>query len=549
MKKIVCALFFIVTSTLLCGQPLSLKDSVDLYNGLTVTVDTQEFILDAPDYHRALHLAQSLAYPDGEYRAIMLLGIDKLHQGGIEDAVKSFQHGYRISESMDDPEKQAEAIKYLGVTSFYLEDYDAAIAYYHEALTILEDDPRSNTVADLLNNIGGALMKQEKRDSAMVYIQQAGAIYEANDNPKGQLYTAGNLGAYYLDTDNPERAIQYFQQILKLDMIETVPKAKGMTLANIGNGHSKLGNEAAAIEHFSQGLAIIQQHQFKIKEAHIYSNLAEHYARTGDFEKALLYNNKQYTLKDSISGAKNQERIAALEVQYESIAKEKALLENQQALLQLKERQQTNRLWFGILISGLFALTSIAFITWHRRQRRRQQLRMENEQLKTRHKAEVTKTQQLGDALISKNQALTDFALDIARKNDIAKQLADALTRVHQHLKHPDHPDFKALRSLIASHHQVNEEIGFLQDNVATVNYEFYNALKTTYPSLTQNDLELCGLLRLNLSTKDIARMRGIAPKSIEMSRYRLRKKLSLDKGADLNTFLLTFAAQQQTNS
>ncbi len=74
--------------------------------------------------------------------------------------------------------------------------------------------------------------------------------------------------------------------------------------------------------------------------------------------------------------------------------------------------------------------------------------------------------------------------------------------------------------------------------NVEKVNQDFFGRLVSKYPDLTSGERYLCGLIRLNLTIKDIAAMRNISPKTVEMARYRLRKKLELDPSDDLNVFL-----------
>lgn len=74
--------------------------------------------------------------------------------------------------------------------------------------------------------------------------------------------------------------------------------------------------------------------------------------------------------------------------------------------------------------------------------------------------------------------------------------------------------------------------------NVEKVNQDFFNKLDQNFPELTINEKQLCGLIRLNLSTKDIASIKNISPKSVEMGRYRLRKKLNLAPKEELSAFL-----------
>ncbi|MBV1888269.1 MAG: LuxR C-terminal-related transcriptional regulator, partial [Urechidicola sp.] len=58
------------------------------------------------------------------------------------------------------------------------------------------------------------------------------------------------------------------------------------------------------------------------------------------------------------------------------------------------------------------------------------------------------------------------------------------------------------------------------------------------HPTLTPNDLKSCAFLKLNLSSKEIAQLLNISPKSVEVKRYRLRKKLELPHNSGLSEYL-----------
>ena len=73
------------------------------------------------------------------------------------------------------------------------------------------------------------------------------------------------------------------------------------------------------------------------------------------------------------------------------------------------------------------------------------------------------------------------------------------------------------------------------------VNKGFYENLHMHFPKLTRGDRKLCALLKLNLSSKEIARLMGISVESVHTTRYRLRKKLGLEKGDDLTDFMAKF--------
>ncbi|HEY4147801.1 MAG TPA: hypothetical protein VGM41_02675, partial [Chitinophagaceae bacterium] len=70
------------------------------------------------------------------------------------------------------------------------------------------------------------------------------------------------------------------------------------------------------------------------------------------------------------------------------------------------------------------------------------------------------------------------------------------------------------------------------------VHQQFFDNLKKRCDDLTGNDLRLIALIKVNLSSKDIATLLGISPDSLRVSRYRLRKKLNLEQGESLTAFV-----------
>ena len=68
---------------------------------------------------------------------------------------------------------------------------------------------------------------------------------------------------------------------------------------------------------------------------------------------------------------------------------------------------------------------------------------------------------------------------------------------------------------------------------------DFLKKVKQAHPSLTPNDLRLCAYLRLNLSSKEIAPLLNISVRSVEIKRYRLRKKMDLPHEQGLVEYIL----------
>ena len=68
---------------------------------------------------------------------------------------------------------------------------------------------------------------------------------------------------------------------------------------------------------------------------------------------------------------------------------------------------------------------------------------------------------------------------------------------------------------------------------------DFLKKMKLLHPTLTPNDLRLCAYLRINLNSKEIAPLLNISVRSIEIKRYRLRKKMNLEHDQGLTEYIL----------
>ena len=85
------------------------------------------------------------------------------------------------------------------------------------------------------------------------------------------------------------------------------------------------------------------------------------------------------------------------------------------------------------------------------------------------------------------------------------------------------------------------DEWSVFQENFDLIHKNFFRNLKSTYPDLTPADLRLCALLRLNYTTKEIARMQNLSLRGVEAARYRLRKKIDIQENEDLVSFMINF--------
>ena len=80
-----------------------------------------------------------------------------------------------------------------------------------------------------------------------------------------------------------------------------------------------------------------------------------------------------------------------------------------------------------------------------------------------------------------------------------------------------------------------------IENEFNIVHNNFIKNIRSRYPSLTTNELLLCAYIKMNLATKEIAPLMNMSVRGVETIRYRMRKKLSLEREESLTDFLNKF--------
>jgi DNA-binding response OmpR family regulator/DNA-binding CsgD family transcriptional regulator len=143
------------------------------------------------------------------------------------------------------------------------------------------------------------------------------------------------------------------------------------------------------------------------------------------------------------------------------------------------------------------------------------------------------------DELIeSKKRELTTGALRLIQLSELNNNLISDLEKI---TIHTDDDGTELIRQTISKFNLCSDE-NFWQEfgsRFENVYETFYLKLNQLFPQLTSGEKKLCAFLRLNLSSKDIAAITFKDPQSVDMARYRLRKKLNLKPDEKLIEFLM----------
>lgn len=140
------------------------------------------------------------------------------------------------------------------------------------------------------------------------------------------------------------------------------------------------------------------------------------------------------------------------------------------------------------------------------------------------------------------NNLLAASTMNLVVKNEFIVTIKEKLQDVNRKGKNKETK--QALEQIVKEIDvtlRLQEDWEQFEHHFDQVHGNFLSRLRTRFIDLTPNEQKLCAFLRLNLNTKDIANLMGISLRGVEVARYRLRKKLDLNKGQNLSKFILEF--------
>lgn len=156
------------------------------------------------------------------------------------------------------------------------------------------------------------------------------------------------------------------------------------------------------------------------------------------------------------------------------------------------------------------------------------------------------KNQKLHYELRHKSQDLASSTMNLIRKNEVLLEINSDLDKLEEDIlsKKDAEKTIEQLRKMqlyIKKNIQYDNSWKKFQENFDLVYENYLKRLGEQYPKLTVSDKKLCAYLKMNLNSKEIAPLLNMSYRSVEMSRYRLRKKLELDRNINLTDFLQKF--------
>ncbi len=151
---------------------------------------------------------------------------------------------------------------------------------------------------------------------------------------------------------------------------------------------------------------------------------------------------------------------------------------------------------------------------------------------------------QLKDAIKEKNRKLGQVLMQTNKKKELIEEMTATIDTLNNANRPIKKSDLQKLNQIIVKGFDKKYDWEVFLASFNETYSNFFDQLREKHPDLSPTDLRLCAYLRIGLTTKELAPLFNITARSLELKRYRLRKKLGLEKELSLKQYIMTFDAE-----
>jgi tetratricopeptide (TPR) repeat protein len=344
---------------------------------------------------------------------------------------------------------------------------------------------------------------------------------------RGIMGLAANRGILLNLMGQYVKAKAALQRALKLEKKFNMPVAKADIKINLGNSLYALGEHKKALVEIKDGIALAKQIQSLELQENGHEIASKIYLKIGLPARALEEMMAYQAVHDSIFKLEKSKQIEELQTQYETDKKDAEIRD-------LTQTNELNRWRIWALVAGLIALAVFAYFIVQKRKKDR--LLFEAKQ-----DLEKEKTQKAQLELEYKQKELTAKVLQLAHKNEFLNTLENQLEKLKLNVDSGVSRTGNRISRLIKRDIESDTQWEQFSQEFTSIHQGFLSRLVEKFGTFSKSEVRLISLLKMNMTSKEIADIMGISDGGVKKARYRLRKKMNLED-SELQGFLLSFA-------
>ncbi|HRS54296.1 MAG TPA: tetratricopeptide repeat protein, partial [Bacteroidales bacterium] len=496
-------------------------------------------------YNIALLIYNTIGFDDGIASCHLNIGNIYYYMGNYIKAIEHYQKSIEGYYKIDNKRGIAGCLANIGIIYVCQKNYDKALEYYYKSLATNIQSNDKIYLATLYSNIGSSYLDLGQIDKALYYQYNALKISKENDFKLGIAHSYLNIGNIYEEKKKYDKALYFYKK--SYDIIkESDNKIWSLDCLNeISKLYITLEKYDAALFYAKQAYTISNKIICNDQLTKTLLNLSIIYEKKANFYNALKFHKLYVNINDSFFSETHQKKLIELTQKYEAEKIEKDLIEKN-AKIYLLEKNKKIAVYKQKGLITLILIGIIIIIILQKRIKMNKKIyeykikNDENQLLLSKlelnnQKLQIEQLQQniyfQETKLKYKEQELINLALHIHEKNNFLKKLEKTLTKTNFNPK-------EIIKLIDTNLYNLEKNKKEFDAYVDSVSHDFFINIRKLLPDINKSEERLLILLRLGLPSKEIADILNISTRSVEIARYRLRKKLNLNRKESLSNFL-----------
>ncbi|MES2132924.1 MAG: tetratricopeptide repeat protein [Bacteroidota bacterium] len=300
-----------------------------------------------------------------------------------DNAFKTSEEALALKRKLNDSIGISRCYRQIGQYLSYKGDYQGSISYFKKALVMQKKLNQDEITAKTMNSMGVVYTNAKMYHEGLAILREAQHISENRNDSLMSEHIYLNLGFCYDGLLKQDSAEYYYLKSLAISKALDVESEKVIVLNNLGELALKQNKFSVAENYLTDALVAAQKINSIIDLKYIQSNLAELYARMGDYKRA-YYFKEQYTL--SSDSLMNEEKMRAVEetaIKFETkeIEEENKLLQKDVDLQKTRLEQKNFLILAIILFSALIMVILFLYIRQNKFKSQKQNLAIEQKLL------------------------------------------------------------------------------------------------------------------------------------------------------------------------
>lgn len=444
--------------------------------------------------------------------------------GNLPEAIRHYKKALKLLETVDNKRVLSSTLYNVGRYHKVKGDLDESVKYFNKSLRLRQKIKDSTGLINCHRELGSIQLERKQYTSALKSYEK-GIDIARNVNERKMLELYGYQASVYLELKN-FKAVKDSINILQ-PIFDVTPgkysKRAGELALHLAKAHYGTGDVRLGIRALKDALDYILDEEAIEEKASIYSLLAVGHQKLGNYQEAIHYLNLKIEQDSMIMATSNTAEVVRIEMGYlfkkEHLA-DSLKLNDAKEISRLKLDQKNAAIRAGRfrvvgLSIGVVLLAIIGFFVYR------------NYRLKRK-------------ALDVKQKDVESLSLKIKRESEWIDNLMELNDKIKKNQVDNTSEKIQELVNSMRDNLVVDKHRQFQAKNIDVLTNEFREKLKLKYPNLTKTEMEMCELIRLELSNSEISRVRNISQNSARMARYRLKKKLNLSENQTVFEVLKT---------